>query len=186
MSPAPQEGGQGGCRWRAPVFLVFPCGVMPWKGAPPRQELPPPCLLPEIKSLLSAVDVLLWVSPGTATGAGLFFAATRMSLSPVTHGLAKCRSSLRGCGKRWWCWGHRTKQAGPCALQSEAAQPLGMTVEMLPGSSARCLWAALAPTHLSRWGREDPACLLVAGGESGAKAAVWHGGSCISLALIKV
>lgn len=65
-----------------------------------------------------------------------------------------------------------------------------MTVEMFPGGSARCSWAALAPRDLSRWGREDPAgqqrWLSVSaggwGGEAWTKAALWYGGSWISLA----
>lgn len=36
-------------------------------------------------------------------------------------------------------------------------EPLKMTVEMFPGGSARCSWAALAPTDFSRWGGQDPA-----------------------------
>uniref|UniRef100_A0A8C0IBN9 RH2 domain-containing protein n=1 Tax=Bubo bubo TaxID=30461 RepID=A0A8C0IBN9_BUBBB len=81
-----------------PASRLWCFHVMLWKGFTPGQELPPPCLPPEIKGLMSAVDVLLWLSPGSTTGAGLF-AATRMSLSPVTRGLARCHLSPRGCGK---------------------------------------------------------------------------------------
>ena len=148
MSPA-GRGGRGASHdgWQAPVFL---CGVTAWKGTRPGQELPPPCLLPEIKGFVSAVDVFLWLSPGNAAGAGLF-AATCVSLSPVADGLTERRLSLRGCGERvvrWWHWDCWTRQAGPCTVQLEAVQwgafeddsgdvPWGL-------GSARRSWAALA------------------------------------------
>lgn len=144
MSPA-GRGEQGASRagWMPAGRLRCCVWCDAWKGTPPGQELPPPCLPPEIKGFMSAVDVLLWLSPGSAAGAGLF-AAARTSLSPVTHGLAECRLSLRECDKRearWWHWNHHTRQAGACAVW------LKMTVEMFLGGSARRLWAALAPTE---------------------------------------
>lgn len=65
-----------------PAGSVPPCAVTPCEGTP-QGSLLHPCLLPEIKGLLSALDVWLWLSPGSAAGAGLF--AARMSLSPVTR-----------------------------------------------------------------------------------------------------